>query len=152
MRLPRPHVPLSVRVMVAMRQLGITCEVRDGTWSSLLADLLPKLALTLGCEVKELRLDHNPALAVRVKVHNKGGDIIGYIPHANDPDHLIYRTKQNHHIKTNVSGDGAQFPDRVLIKRERRRERPPRARPKKAWPSRPFPKVKRKLCSRGFKK
>lgn len=157
-RLPRPHIPLVVKCYVASRQLG---HSRDATTASieatsnkrkLLSGLLAQLAELLGCEPKDLRLDHDPALAIRHRVE-RDGRIVGYIPDANNPDFLIYRTKTEHHIKTNVRGDGAQFPDRVLIKRERRRRKGPQNGDKKRkWGSRPFPKTKRKIRSRGFRR
>ncbi len=137
-KLPRPHIPLNVRCIIAMRQLGETCEVRDRSWSRLLADLLFRLSSKLGCEPKELRLDHDPPLAVRKIVYSMTGQFVRYIPDANDPDHLIYRTAHNHHIKTNVRGDGAQFPDRVLIKRERRRRKGSTKKPGAKIKSRPL--------------
>jgi hypothetical protein len=57
---------------------------------------------------------------------------------------LLYREKHAHHIKTNVHGDGAQHPDRVLIRRERQRTKKKKAdladfrsalnKPKRGWP------------------
>lgn len=161
-RLLRPHIPLEVRCRVALRQLGemwpdSVLEVSDQAFGKLLADLLAQLAGLLGCAVTGLHLDHNPALGARAKVIRKGVHV-GYRPAANDPEHLLYREKHAHHIKTNVRGDGAQHPDRVLIKRERRRERasgsPKKpsgvkratvfrtkvSRPKTKWPKRSFPK------------
>lgn len=96
--------------------------------------LLGILATRFGCEVKDLRLDHNPALATRMKRSHFNGKkwIAFYSPDANDPNYLVYREKHDHHIKTNVRGDGAQHPDRVLIKRERRRQRAESIPPRKA--------------------
>jgi hypothetical protein len=81
-------------------------------------------------------LDHDPPLRVR-KFNKRTGR---YTPDANDPDYLVYRTAEDHRLKTNVRGDGAQFPDRVLIKRAKRLERK-KKRKKTLWP-------KRKLRSR----
>jgi hypothetical protein len=69
---------------------------------------------------------------------------------------LIYRTHQEHLVKTNHHGDGAQFSDWALIRRERRRQkkadetvkkkRSKSRRPKSAvkrkfkWPKRSFSK------------
>lgn len=127
-RLLRPHIPISVRVEVATRQLGsATFEDRvfredEESLGAFLARLLAALAKKLGCGVEDLRLDHDPALGAREKVFRKGRHV-GYVPAANDRDHLIYRGKHAHHIKTNVRGDGAQHPDRVLIKKQRKLER-----------------------------
>lgn len=128
-RLLRPHIPLEVRCRVALRQGGemwidnVIIEwkgVRGLGLGELLKIKLEQFAILLACEAKDLRLDHNPALGAREKVFRKGVHV-GYRPDANDPDYLVYREKHAHHIKTNVRGDGAQHPDRVLIKRERKR-------------------------------
>lgn len=157
-RLYRPHIPLDVRCRVAMRQLGgfdidrkIELEHPGAGgigYTKLLAMLLMELADLFGsCALVDLRLDHNPALGVRQK--RRRGKITVYTPDANDPDFLIYRDKHAHHIKTNVRGDGAQYSDTVLMKRERRRKRKKTKRKAKhmsrpilarrnPWPSRPF--------------
>lgn len=155
MRLPRPHVPLDVRCRVALRQLGEfwpddVLRANGHRHGALLAGLLTRLAALLACEAADLHLDHDPALGAREKVTRGGGVIVGYKPDANDHEFLIYRTKAAHRIKTNVRGDGAQHPDRVLIKRQRRREKGAHAKPKRCWPSRPFPKGKRRIPSRPF--
>lgn len=161
-RLLRPTIPLNVRCRVALRQLGemwpeAVIEANQRGYGRLLRQLLARLAGLLGCEPSALRLDHNPALAIRQKVERKGVHV-GYRPDANDPEYLIYRDAHAHHIKTNVRGDGAQHPDRVLIKRERRREkrlktvdflkkrRVNKIKQKSNWPKRSFPK------GRGFEK
>lgn len=134
-RLLRPHIPLEVRVRVVLRQLGEMWpddvirihEHARSPMKHLLAVRLAVLAELLQCTVKDLRLDHDPALGAREKVYRRG-EHVGYLPAANDPEHLRYRPhgaefQGSHLIKTNVRGDGAQYPDRVLIKRNRRRER-----------------------------
>ena len=155
-RLLRPHIPLEVRCRVVLRQLGemwIDDAIgrRKTGAGRFLDELLGALADLLRCESKDLRLDHDPALGAREKVFRKGKHV-GYIPDANDPEFLIYREKHAHHIKTNVRGEGAQYPDRVLIKRQRRLENPPKPKKKHQWQSRPFSKVKRSMQSRGFQK
>jgi hypothetical protein len=117
----------------------------------LLDRMLEMLAQELRCEVSQLHLDHDPALGARQKLV-KGGVHVGYFPDANDPEFLIYREKHAHFIKTNVRGIGAQHPDRVLIKKERKRSRgvitkkASRPWPKRkiqwrsSWPKRKFPK------------
>ena len=141
-RLFRPHIPLSVRCAVAERQLvGLShpkfVTMEDRHFAHRLGWLLRDLATRLGCEVSELHLDHNPALGAREKVV-RAGVHIGYRPHANDPEFLLYREASAHRLKTNVKGDGAQHPDRVLIKKQRRLERGPK------------PKRGPKIQSRGF--
>ena len=140
-RLYRPYIPIKVRREVAIRQLK---KVSEPWWAvghsaAPLSYLLWDLAVRLSCKVEDLRLDHDPALATRRRLTLKGK--IRYIPDANHPDFLIYRTKHGHHIKTNVRGDGAQYPDRVLIKRERKRREGVRAKPKpkRKWPSKKIP-------------
>lgn len=146
-RLPRPYIPLSVKLVVSAFMLfrrGFTFVdfvCKDGeTRASLLARRLAMLAPLLNCSVKDLRLDHDPALVNRKKIR-RGGVIVGYRPAANDPNFLIYRTAHAHDIKTRVRGDGAQFSDLALARRERRRQKRKQSRrPKKRWASRPFPK------------
>lgn len=166
-RLYRPHIPLSVRVQVAYRQLGFTgClaepDHRTGRVSASweLKRALDALSFLLGCEVKDLRLDHHPALCNRQQFRNGRGEIVRYVPDANDPNHLIYRSHADHDIKTRVRGDGAQHSDlalrRIAKRRERKAERgklstnrlakPAKRRNKKPWPNRPMPK------GRGFPK
>lgn len=159
-RLPRRAIPVEVKCRVAMRQLGemwpeAVLAAHERKLGELLDRLKTRLAELLGCGVDDLRLDHDPALGAREKIRNANGTIIEYVPDEHDPAHLIYRTQAAHHIKTNVRGDGAQFPDRVLIKRARKFEngksvskkrhplaaKGPKRRPKpgkRAWPSRPL--------------
>lgn len=164
-RLLRPNIPLEVECRVALRQLGemwpdkVIGEWRYGprnrarNFTLLRSRLLAQLCQLLNCEPVDLRLDHDPALGAREKVFDRNGKHVGYVPDANDPEHLIYREKHAHHIKTNVRGDGAQHPDRVLIKKNRRIERGPRPKrgppirsrgfqkgPKRPWGKRPFPR------------
>lgn len=141
MRLPRPHIPISVRVAVARRQWG------ESTGMHAMGIPLPDNYAALQAYLhllfgdQKVHLDHDPPLAARPLRFDKGGKFLGYVPDANDPDYLIYRTVEDHRLKTNVRGDGAQYPDRVLIKRERRRlkkRRPKRkiANRKRQWPKR----------------
>lgn len=162
-RLLRPHIPLEVRCRVVLRQLGEmwpdqffeSANLIGWNTREMLDHLLGRLAELLACDVKSLALDHDPALGAREKVFRKG-EHVGYRPDANDPEYLIYRERHAHHIKTNVRGDGAQHPDRVLIKKNRRIEAGPIKRrsakiqnrgfskgPKRPWGKRPFPKRRR---------
>jgi hypothetical protein len=141
MRTPRPHIPLEVRCRVVLRQLGYPSidevisifrylhSLRD-----LLNERLGDLAKQLGVTRVDLHLDHDPPLAARERI----GD--GFKPDANDPEYLFYRTKESHRIKTLQRGDGAQYPDRVLIKRMKRLVEPRKVRPTRKILSRPFPK------------
>ena len=162
MRLYRPHIPIKIKCRVAMRQLGYDANERDAVMrqhnrrhGALLANLLGRLAGKLGCAAAELRLDHNPALALRPQERRGLGRKTYYTPDANDPDHLEYRPHGaehagSHDIKTRVRGEHGQFSDHALIRRKKRRERRLKMRLKiKArtrWPKRPFPK------GRGFER
>lgn len=175
-RLFRPHVPLSVRCAVARRQLrerNSTFKGFGGTLTIMLEQLRTALAESFKCEVKELRLDHDPPLGARPRRRRGLGRKTYYTPDANDPDHLFYRPhgpehEGSHLVKTNVRGDHGQHPDRVLIKKERKLSRrretgrkasrfpqtPARVKratdsaaklglPKRRWPKRQFPKRKK---------
>ena len=149
-RLWRPSIPVRVKCMVALAQTGEMWpqqKIKDAgrNLGKLLEQTLGELAELLVCERKDLRLDHFPALALRQRIDNEDGTAI-YFPDANNPDYLIYRSHADHLRKTNLRGDGAQHSDRVLIKRLRRRAK--RSKPKRGWPSRPFPKGQRKFPSR----
>lgn len=137
-----------------MRQLGElwpdeALKANEGGLQAFLDRLLHKLREILN--EKKLHLDHDPPLAARPRFRHGLGKKTYYEPDANDHAHLIYRGAHAHHIKTNVRGDGAQHPDRVLIKKERRRREGKRAKPKRKWRTRPFPKSKRKIPSRPFR-
>ena len=165
-RLLRPPIGIETKLRVVLRQLGEMFidevirlnryvpreSVHRRSLSKLLDEKLEEFAALLKCDVRALRLDHDPALGARRKVFRKG-EHVGYVPDANDPEHLIYREKHAHHIKTNVRGDGAQHPDRVLIKKNRRLERGPKPKrgppirsrgfqkgPKRSWGKRSFPR------------
>jgi hypothetical protein len=139
MRLPRPHIPLSTRIAVAQRQNLYAYKMNLIAMCSVYFSDNPKRhlqQLLYGLFGKDkCHLDHDPPLAVRKKIHNRHGEIIEYDPPANSPDHLIYRKADDHRIKTNIRGEGAQYPDRVLIKKIRRIEHPKPKR-KYNWPKR----------------
>ncbi len=171
-RLHRPHIPLSVRCKIAERQIlqrgrptVSFFTVPIGTLGVRLKALLDLLALQLGCQISDLRLDHDPALGARQKVF-KNGKHVEYIPAANDPESLRYRPhgpeySGSHLIKTNIRGDHGQHPDRVLIKKQRRlengtvkkkrgnlrsagfRSSADKSKPKLKWASRPFNRRKK---------
>jgi len=158
-RLLRPHIPVEGRVRVVLRQLGELFPdgvIDDAHACSLglrhvLEERLMRMAELLACAVADLRLDHDPALGARKKVFKKGVHV-GYIPDANDPEHLFYRDHRSHLVKTNIRGLHGQHPDRVLIKKHRRYEKGIKVKPKKKWRSRPFSKGKQKIRSRPFGK
>lgn len=128
MRLVRPHVPVRVRVAVAARQLA-----ERGTAFAFAEDLTASerlvLLLWLLFQDEPRHLDHDPPLMLRPFDEETGL----YTPDANDPDHLVYRTKEDHRLKTLVRGDGAQLSDAGKRRKEIRRERKA-ARPKRRWP------------------
>ncbi len=152
-RLPRPYIPISVRRQVAERQL-----VERGIWNQdhvamMAASARPNgerlaFALDLMFGTQPVHLDHDPALVNRPR--NKADT--DYIPSANDPLFLVYRTKIDHDIKTRVHGTGAQHSDLGLARKNKRiaKNRDPKRRrakiksrgfekgPKRKWPSRSF--------------
>lgn len=139
---PRPNIPVATKLFVAGQQLvmsGIGCPMKSAgeTQTELLNLRLVHLAVLLGCERKDLRFDHDPPLRWRRYDPRIKNVAARFQPNANSPEHLIYRTKDDHHRKTNIRGDGAQHPDRVLIAKERRRENPKPKR-KRKWASRPL--------------
>jgi hypothetical protein len=140
MKLWRPHVPISVKIRVAERQLasggpdmvlGLIAACSEGVRKEMSAtQYLPLLLSKLG--PGPWHLDHEPPLMLRQRKGER------YIPDANNPDYLIWRTKEAHRIKTFVRGDGAQLSDAGKRRKEiRKRKRA--TRPKRKWPSRPFP-------------
>lgn len=145
---PRPAIPVATKLAITFRQLAPhdinSILRREGeTLTAVLERRLIRLAGILGCPRKDLRLDHDPPLRWRRYDPRIKNVAARFQPNANSPEYLIYRTKEDHHRKTNIRGDGAQFADRVLIARERRRERaesPQRGKtPRKAkWASRPL--------------
>lgn len=149
-----------------MRQLGemfiearlsIAREMADPTinpiyrrgFGRLLDELLKELAQVLSGKdepEEKLHLDHDPPLGAREKVF-RDGEHVGYVPDANDPEHLIYRLASAHGVKTRLRGEHGQYSDLVLIKRQRRRERkaatasgpgPTVSAGKSKWPSHPL--------------
>jgi hypothetical protein len=141
---PRPAIPVEVKCRVVLRQLEYGNQIENviahhradftvapsyrRTHGKLLASILPLLAARFNCDVADLRLDHEPALRVRKYNPRIKKVAARYTPNANDPEAMLYRPHGaqfdgSHHIKTNVRGDRGQFPDRVLIKRERKREK-----------------------------
>jgi hypothetical protein len=90
---------------------------------------------------EKVHLDHDPSLVLRYY-----DDVTGkYTPEANDPEFLVYRTAEEHRVKTFIRGIGAEFSDaakrRRKIKQECKEKEPPRP---SRWPA------GRKLRSRPF--
>lgn len=82
----RRHIPVGVRLQVALRQL----------------------AGLLGCEVKDLRLDHDPALVLR-PLNTRKTDTV---PPANSPAHLSYLPTLTHDTKTFGPGGSSRITTR----------------------------------------
>lgn len=162
-RLPkreRPAIPDRVKIAVATRQLwafkasiSAMCRNEGETQPKYLARLLALLAEFMGCTAADLHCDHNPPLRARPYDPTIENVAARYTPNANDPDYLEFMPVVDHRLKTNVRGKGAQHPDRVLIKRQRKLDKiaagiAPRQKAKirsrSAWPkgrkiqSRPF--------------
>jgi hypothetical protein len=139
----RSYVPIAVQVIVSeklVRSLGGTPAPADGgslSWRW-------RVNMRIASGIKKItrdswHLDHDPSLAVRPFNPHTGK----CTPDANDPEHLFYRTKEDHRTKTFVHGEHGQYSDIALIKRERRRNQP--AKPKRKIASRPFPKRSRTI-------
>lgn len=127
MKLIRPNIPHSVRVEVALRQLretgAIECalirtESRVGPY---LKRLLFMLQLRLDT-MKILDLHHRPALVNREKVI-VAGKHVGYVPDANDPEHLFYVPEDQHDVETRVRGIRGQHSDLALVRKRKNIER-----------------------------
>jgi hypothetical protein len=147
MRLPRPHVPVAVKIAVAERQLDAALRGNETRWrwmmagAPMTADRNRYLRFLLVNLLGDApwQLDHDPPLAARVRTRT--GD---YRPPASDADYLVWRTIEDHDRKTRLRGDHGQFSDLALIRREKRRKRR-RPAPRSRWP-------KRKLQSRPMRR
>ena len=129
MRLLRPYISYAVRETVVLRQLAAASVIPNRYikyFGSAKARVTAYLGELFGGEPAQL--DHDPALQNR-PFDNKTQK---YTPDANDPEYLIYRTKQAHKIKTLVRGDGAQLSDAAIARKRKRQRRERRHK----WPSR----------------
>lgn len=93
--------------------------------------------LQLGIDPKHAQLDHSPPLALR-EWDPAAEDTI---PPANDPRHLVWMSTKAHREKTSGrhKHDIANSDIHKIAKAKRLRGEEKPAKPKKAWPSRPFP-------------
>ena len=116
-RLYRPTIPLAVKCRVVLRQLGDffiddAIIAHRGKLGKLLSEKLSDFADIVGCEVSDLRLDHDPPLGARPR---EGlGRKTYYVPDANDPEHLLYRPHGaqfpgSHDVKTRIRGEHGQY-------------------------------------------
>lgn len=110
MRRSRPYIPLAIKLAVAERQ-AIMAPMPGANKRDRLQGIL---AMLFGS--KEVQLDHTIALVNR-KFNPRTGR---YTPDANNPDFLVWRTKEDHDIKTRVRGDGAQHSDLALRRKSKR--------------------------------
>lgn len=138
-RLPRPHIPFSVRVRVATRQLyerGINAGQHARREGETLKELLARMLAVLFGDAKA-ELHHRPALVNRRR--KKNGT---YDPDANDPDHLEYLVEDAHDVETRIRGRNGAHSDLGMARKNKRiaKNRQTPKRPPKVWPSRPFPK------------
>ena len=144
MRLLRPYISFETRAEVALVQARLRGFSVDQDFAKLPASkrLTALLRYLFGDNVA-VHLDHDPALQNRTKVF-RNGNLVGYVPAANDPTHLVWRTKPDHRTKTFVRGDHGQYCDVILAARERNRAKK-KTKHKYRWPtgrkiqSRPFP-------------
>lgn len=138
MRLPRPYIPLHVRVAVLERMFEKRYGRPIGTGApwTLRQKLDRDLYVLFGKD--KVHLDHDPPLMLRDTIKRNGK--IKYLPDANDPDFLIYRNADDHRIKTFVRGDGALRSDmaqRRYLKRVARK-------PKSKFTPRPAKQISRR--------
>lgn len=138
-RLLRPHIPISVRVKVAERQVRdhhlLSAAILDGYDPVISKGKWLKILLWHLFGDEPFHLDHDPALVNRQ--FNERTQT--YTPDANDPKYLIYRTKTDHDIKTRIRGDGALRSDlsQARYNKQVAKNRDP-GKPKRKWNSRPL--------------
>jgi hypothetical protein len=140
MKLRRPYIPLYIRCMVACRQL---CEIGrlDAVLEIANKDVYSGKGLSAMLFAlfgdQPAHLDHDPPLCLRHFDEATGL----YVPDANNPAHLIYRTAEDHKVKTFVRGDHGQFSDAQLRRRAlKRQHKETNKEPSRGtrWPSRPL--------------
>jgi hypothetical protein len=136
-RLPRPHIPLEVRCVVAERQLAEAGKERPRFAQYHPYGLRLRVVLEAMFGDAKVELHHRPALVNRQRKRNGK-----YIPDANDPDYLIYLREDDHDIETRVRGLHGQHSDLALARKRKRKERKA-ARPKTRWASRPLQSASR---------
>lgn len=110
----RPYIPIAVRLQVAKRQFAesgksitnFSVRARELHGNIGKRELLTLLLKALFPDVK-VELDHDPALILRQCFRNGRGEIVRYVPDANDPAHLVWREKALHQEKTTGRRPGA---------------------------------------------
>jgi hypothetical protein len=149
MKLFRPRIPITVKVLVARRQLReMRVPVPGRGQRSLSAyheELMSLLTECMGGG--QMQLDHDPALGLRER--RGTGRYAVYSPRANDPRYLVYRPKAQHLEKTTGRKADAERTvttkgsDIWAMKKFRKLEGPKKR--KMRIPSRPFPTIKRRF-------
>lgn len=151
MKRPRPYIPVKVRLLVAMQGYAMDERYRQRfeeaatdflRWLNpkTIIGRLPKPSKKRLTEIlkarfgdKSCHLDHDPPLRARAFNPRTGK----YKPDANDPRFLIYRSQEEHRVKTYVRGEHGQYSDTILIARERKREKKKAGKlPTYRWPKR----------------
>ena len=143
MRLPRPHIPLSVREQVIDRQMrdaGIAEPKFTKYHGSTATRIAVKITALFG--ENKVELHHRPALVNRLR--KRSGK---YLPDANDPNFLVYLPAYEHDIETRVRGQHGQYSDLALVRKRKRKERKAK-RPKTKWASRALRSANRWLKGR----
>ncbi len=163
MKLPRPYIPIKIRIAVAHRQFAAMDahemaknfnfmdqnvfgkpSRRLVEWLSALALANPKEGLKeflagLFGRNAEVHLDHDPPLCLREYNPNTKQ----YVPAANDPNYLRYINAESHRVKTFLRGEGARRSDmgqRRYLKRVHAKRTPkPRFKPRAAKQIRRIP-------------
>jgi hypothetical protein len=126
MKLIRPYIPLNVRCEVAARQLleqgspGLKHLLMIDVIQHRRADARLKFLLHHLFGDQHIHLDHDPALCLREIIDADNGI---YKPDANDPRYLVYRTKEDHRVKTFIRGEAAQLSDAGKRRKEIWRKR-----------------------------
>lgn len=163
-KLLRPPISDTIKAAVAVRQLR---ELRAPEETLLrterrVGDYLERLLFALQVFMKTnkpLECHHRPALANREKVYaSEGRGVplihVGYIPDANDPEHLFHLPEDDHDVETRVRGLRGQHSDLGLIRKRKNIEKnrdPNRRKAKiagaKRWPA----KGSQKIRSKGFR-
>ena len=116
MKLPRPYIPTPIRLAVAWRQCRAIGFEPDANWFANSDTWKLQFCLGYLFGYGKSSLDHDPAICNR-KFNPRTGK---YTPDANDPRYLVYRTKEEHDIKTRVRGDGAQLSDLAMLRKNKR--------------------------------
>jgi hypothetical protein len=138
-KLPRPYVPLRVRVAVAERQF-FEIHKRQPSMAFMKTRILSQrvklewlLVTMFGSKLIELH--HRPALLNRSYVNGK------YHPDANDPAFLVYLPADDHAVETRVRGQHGDYSD-LAKRRKAKRIAQKTKRPRSRLRSRGFDKTR----------